>query len=234
MERGERPGGRSPRPAVKTMALPASLQGPGRIALWLDGTLNKPARIAIVLASLLLLVSFALPMWRITMFATQFPDGLEMAIYPQRIAGGNGGRDLSEINTLNHYIGMRTIQARDFAEMRWIPFALGVFVLLAARAAVFGKVGNALDLLVLFTYFGLFSLGSFYYRLYSYGHQLDAEAPMTVAPFTPPLIGHHRLANFDVYSFPGLGSGPFLLFGAVLAAVLVADYRLKRRNRVVA
>jgi hypothetical protein len=210
------------------MALPAALQGPGRIALWLDGVLSKPVRIAIVATSLLLLVSFVLPMWRIEMYATQFPDGLEMAIYPQRIAGGNGGQDLSEINTLNHYIGMRPIQAADFAEMRWIPFALGVFILLAARTAVFGRVGNALDLLVLFSYFSVFSLGAFYYRLYTYGHNLSPEAPIKVEPFTPPLIGHHRLANFDVYSYPGPGSVPFALFGTMLAVLLLLDYRAKR------
>lgn len=211
------------------MALPAALQGPGRVALWLDGVLNKPVRIAIAVTSLFLLVSFFLPMWRIEMYATQFPDGLEMAIYPQRLAGGNGGQDLSEINTLNHYIGMRAIQAADFAEMKWIPFALGVFILLAARTAVFGRVGNALDLLVLFSYFSVFSLGAFYYRLYTYGHTLDPLAPIKVAPFTPPLVGHHRLANFDVYSYPGLGSVSFALFGTLLFVVLLTDYRSKRQ-----
>jgi hypothetical protein len=210
------------------MALPASLAGPGRIALWLDGTLDRWSRLVIVLASLLLLLSFALPMWRIEMFATQFPDGLEMSIYPQRLAGGDDGQHLREINTLNHYIGMQEIHERDFAEMRWIPFALGVFILLAARSAVFGKVGNAVDLLVLFTYFGLFSLGAFYYRLYSYGHSLAPDAPIKVDPFTPPLIGHHRLANFDVYSYPGWGTLPFAMFGAVIAAVLAVDWWRKR------
>ena len=111
--------------------------------------------------------------------------------------------------------------------MKWIPFAVGVFILLAFRTAVFGKVGNALDLLVLFSYFGLFSLGAFYYRLHDYGHHLDPEAPIKVAPFSPPIIGHNRLANFDVYSYPGAGSVLFTLFGAALVVVVVLDWRAK-------
>ena len=199
-----------------------------RITTWLDSALGRRSRLLIALASLALLVSFAVPMWHIKMYATQFPEGLELKIYPQRLTGGNEGRDVNEINTLNHYIGMRSLQQQDFAEMRWIPFALGVFILLAFRTAVFGKVGNAVDLLVLFSYFGMFSLGAFYYRLRYYGHHLDPEAPIKVAPFSPPIIGHNRLANFDVYSYPGLGSAALLLFGTALVVLVWLDWRAKR------
>jgi hypothetical protein len=85
------------------------------------------------------------------------------------------------------------------------------------------------DLTMLFSYFGLFSLGSFYYRLYWYGHHLDPEAPIKVPPFTPPLLGHHRLANFDVYSYPGIGSYLFAVFGTGLVVLLFLDWRARRR-----
>ncbi len=197
---------------------------------WLDGTLGKAARLALAASGLLLLLSFVTPMWRIRMYATQFPDGLELTMYPHKLTGGNEGRDVNEINVLNHYIGMRPLEQQNFLEMKWIPFALGVFVLLALRAAVFGKVGKAVDLLVLFSYFGLFSLGSFYYRLYDYGHTLAPDAAIDVPPFTPPILGHNRLANFDVYSLPGPGSFLFLGFGVVLVAVLLLDWRLRHRR----
>lgn len=212
------------------MAVPAALTKNGQVARWLDTTLAKPVRLLIALSTILLALAFTVPMWRITMYATQFPDGLKMTIYPQRIAGGNEGRDIAEINTLNHYIGMRPIEQQNFAEMKWIPFALGVFVLLAWRTAVFGKVGNAVDLLVLFTYFGLFSLGAFSYRLREYGHHLDPDAPIKVPPFAPPLFGHNQLANFDVYSFPGAGSLFLTGFGTLLAVLLALDYLSKRRT----
>ncbi len=201
-----------------------------RFTDWLDSTLGRGTRLALVLGTLLLAGSFTVPMWHIRMFATQFPDGLELTIYPHQLTGGNEGRDVNEINTLNHYIGMRPLQQQDFAEMRWIPFALGVFALLAFRAAVFGKVGNLVDVLVLFTYFGAFSLAAFWYRLYDYGHHLDPEAPIKVDPFTPPIIGHNRLANFEVYSYPGLGTALFTAFGGLLALLVYLDWRAKRRE----
>lgn len=200
-----------------------------KITTWLEGTLGRRSRVVLLASTLLLFGSFAVPMWHIKMWATQFPDGLELRMYPQKLTGGNEGRDVNEINTLNHYIGMRPLEQRNFVEMRWIPFALGIFALLALRAAVFGKVGNVLDLLVVFTYFGVFSLGTFYYRLYDYGHHLDPEAPIKVPPFTPPILGHNKLANFDVYSYPGLGSILFVAFGTVLAAILLLDFVRTRR-----
>ena len=202
-----------------------------RISTWLDGTLGRRARGVLAASTLLLFAAFAVPMWHIKMWATQFPDGLELRMYPHKLTGGNQGRDVNEINTLNHYIGMRPLEEKDFAEMRWIPFAVGVFVLLSLRTAVFGKVGNAVDLLVVFTYFGLFSLGTFYYRLHDYGHHLSSEAPIKIAPFTPPMVGHNKLANFDVYSYPGFGSYLFTAFGTALAILLFVDLVAKRRAR---
>jgi copper chaperone NosL len=61
--------------------------------------------------------------------------------------------------------------------------------------------------------------------MYSYGHQLSPEAPIKVAAFTPPILGHQRIANFDVYSYPGPGSVLLILFVVILAAVLFFETR---------
>jgi len=74
------------------------------------------------------------------------------------------------------------------------------------------------DLFVLFLYFGLFSLGSFYYRLYQYGHELDPKAPMTIEPFTPAMFGTNQIANFTQTSYPMAGALPMLLFPLLLIA----------------
>jgi hypothetical protein len=151
-----------------------------------------------------------------------------MHVYPHKLVGGNGGQDIREINVLNHYIGMQEIHQQNFPEMKWIPFVLGVFVLLGLRAAVFAKLGQLIDMVVLFAYFGAFSLYSFYSKLYLYGHTLDPTAPVTVEPFTPPVVGHHKLANFDVYSLPGWGTALLLAYGATLATVAFVTWRRGR------
>ena len=197
---------------------------------WLSQVLSSRARIAVLGAGALLLVALWFPLWKITMFANQFPEGLRLSIYAHQLVGGNGGTDLQGINILNHYIGMREIQAADFVEMKFIPFVLGIFMLIGLRTAVFARVGNVVDMLVLFAYFSLFSLGTFAYRLYTYGHQLDPEAPIKVAGFTPPILGHQRIANFDVYSYPGPGSVLLLLFVLTLGAVLFFETRRIKRQ----
>jgi hypothetical protein len=122
---------------------------------------------------------------------------------------------------------MREIRAQDFPEMKFIPFALGLFLLLGLRTAVFARLHQLVDLLVLFIYFGLFSLGAFYYRMYTFGHQLSPEAPIKVAPFTPPVFGHQHIANFDVYSYPGPGTYLLGAYALVLCILLVVEARRK-------
>jgi hypothetical protein len=198
---------------------------------WLSQVLSSRARFAVLGAGVLLIVALFFPLWKITMFANQFPEGLRLSIYAHQLVGGNGGADLQGINILNHYIGMREIHAADFVEMRFIPFVLGIFLLLGLRTAVFARVGNVVDLLVLFGYFSAFSLTVFAYRMYSYGHQLDPAAPIKVPGFTPPILGHQRIANFDVYSYPGVGS---LLLGAfVIALLAILFFEIRRYKRQV-
>lgn len=200
-----------------------------RLTAWLDQELSPRARLAVLGAGGLLLAALFFPLWEITMFAGQFPEGIRMWIHPHKLAGGNGGADLQSINILNHYIGMREIQAQDFPEMKVIPFALGFFFLLGLRTAVFARVHQLVDLLVLFLYFGLFSLAAFYYRMHTFGHQLSPDAPIKVAPFTPPVFGHQHIANFDVYSFPGPASYLLGGYALVLAGTLILEGRRQAR-----
>lgn len=178
------------------------------------------ARIALVVAAAALVVSLFLPLWEIRLVAPQYQEGLSLHIYAYKLIAGNKGQDLHEINNLNHYIGMKPIEEADFIEMRWVPFALGVFVLLALRSAAIGILRGVVDLLVLFLYFTAFSFGSFYYRLYTYGHQLDPKAPMTIQPFTPVLIGRQQIANFQQSSFPDTGTIFLTLFPAFLVLAM--------------
>ncbi|WP_022834635.1 hypothetical protein [Salisaeta longa] len=177
----------------------------------LDRRVTGTGRLLLMAGALLIAGAIVLPLWQIHLVAPQYQEGLDMYIYSHKLVGGNEGQDITEINGLNHYIGMQAIQESDFTEMQWIPFALGVFVLLALRAAVFAKVSAVVDLTVLFVYFGAFSMYRFYYRLYTYSHTLDPRAPVDIDPFMPALIGKNQIANFTQYSFPREGSALLLL-----------------------
>jgi hypothetical protein len=191
----------------------------------LDRPLGWNPRALLVVAALVAVLANFLPLWNLTMFAPQYPDGLRLDIYSFRLEGGNHGQDIKEINLLNHYIGMKDLAEEDFTQFRWLPFALGVLALLFLRAAVHGRVAQLLDVVVLFGYFGLYSLWSFGYTLYRYGHDLSPQAAVKVAPFMPPLLGHSKLANFDVYSFPKLGTYAMVLVVLLLAGAVVLALR---------
>lgn len=182
--------------------------------------LNLWSRLLVLAAGVILVLAAFQPLWRIRLVAPQYQEGLELHIFAHKLVGGNGGQDLHEINNLNHYIGMRAIEQSDFVEMKWVPFALGVFVLLAIRAALIGRMISLIDLTVLFMYFGLFSLGNFAYRLYSYGHELDPRAPMTIEPFTPVVFGTQKIANFVQSSYPQTGGWLLALYPAFLIAAI--------------
>jgi hypothetical protein len=185
---------------------------------FLAETLDPAPRLLLLAAALLLVPVYIAPLWKLTMFAPQYPEGLRLEIYSYKLEGGNAGQDVKEINILNHYIGMKDLTTADFTEFKWIPFVVGMLALLLLRAPVHGKMSDLIDVLVLYFYFGLFSLWSFGYKLYSYGHNLAPTASVKVPPFMPPLFGHKKLANFEVYSYPSAGS--YALAGAALLLIV--------------
>ncbi len=66
-------------------------------------------------AAVLLVISLLVPIWQIDLDAPQYPEGLRLLIWANKIAG-----DVEIINGLNHYIGMKTLHSEDFIEFRSI------------------------------------------------------------------------------------------------------------------
>ncbi|MGH9368976.1 MAG: hypothetical protein ACRD3M_15025, partial [Thermoanaerobaculia bacterium] len=198
---------------------------------FLELPLDLRPRVLLLAALLLLAPAYLAPLWKITMFAPQYPGGLRMQIYSYKLEGGNGGQDINEINILNHYIGMKELSTAEFTEFKWIPFVVGALALVFLRASVLGRMGTLVDVFVLYLYFGLFSLWSFGYKLYAYGHNLDPKASVKVEPFMPPLFGGKKLANFEVYSYPAAGSYALAGVALVLAAALFYAWREARSEQ---
>jgi copper chaperone NosL len=204
---------------VTTLAHPADLPT-ARSGFYqaLDRPLGASLRIGIALLVIPLLTSLLLPLWTIRMQAPQYPSGLRLDIYAYTIQGGNDGRDLREINTLNHYIGMKKLDPSDFADLDWIPFAIGGLALLALRVAAIGDGRALVDLAVLTIYFSLFSAGRFVFKMWWYGHHLDPTAPIDMEPFMPAILGTQQIGNFSTQGYPLSGS---LLLGVFVTGVAV-------------
>jgi copper chaperone NosL len=162
------------------------------------------------------------PIWQMRFLAPQYPDGLELVIFPYTVTG-----DVQEVNTLNHYIGMARIDRAALSDLDFLPFAIGAFVLLLLRVVAIGDVRSLLDLVALYAYFGLFAFARFAYTLYVFGHNLDPKAPFQVEAFTPTVLGTGTIANFTITSLPARGS--FYLAGVGTALVLVLVATVRRR-----
>ncbi len=186
---------------------------------YVTGRFQASERRWIVLAALVLLPVFflpILPIWHMKLWAPQYREGLELVIYSNTIKG-----DLQNINTLNHYVGMKAITPDDFKEFTYLPQALTAFGLLALLGALFNRRWFAILGWLLFTAFAVVMFGQYAKWLYAYGHELDPRAAIKLEAFTPPLIGFKQMANFKVLSVPGLGSillgvawglGPFVFW----------------------
>lgn len=195
-------------------------------------TLNLPltiqSRILAVIAALLLIPALFTPIWHLHFGAQQYPEGLELFIYAGKMVGGNGGNDLTEINVLNHYIGMAELREENFNEFKWIPLVIGLMIVLTLRAAVIGTLSSLVDIIVFTLYFAGFAMWRFWYMLYNYGHNLDPRAAVKVAPFTPPVFGTKMVGQFTVESYPAAGVFLFLLFGLLLIAGIYLTFKQKR------
>lgn len=200
---------------------------------FLQEPIGLAARLMLFAAAVLLVATYFFPLWNLTMFAPQYPGGLRLDIYSYTLVGGNGGQDITEINVLNHYIGMHPLVNESFSEFQWMPFVIGTLGLLVLRAAVHGTVVALVDVTMLFVYFGAFSLWSFGYKLYLYGHDLAPDAAVKVPPFMPPMFGYQQIANFEVYSYPRAGSYAMFAVIALLLGALAWTW-WKRRAEAVA
>jgi copper chaperone NosL len=191
--------------------------------------MNIFSRGLLALASLLLILTYFFPLWRIQLIAPQYPEGLRMYIWVNRITGGTEF-DLYNINLLNHYIGMKTIEPEAIPELKVLPFIVGFLIAFGLVSAVLGKRALLYGWVLTFITLGIVGLADFYKWEYDYGHNLDPSAPIKIPglAYQPPLIGTKQLLNMTASSFPDVGgyiAVVSLLLG--LLAVLV-DLKLSK------
>ncbi len=183
--------------------------------------MKKLPKILFFLAAACLLMLFVFPMWQITLIAPQYPDGVTMYIWINKITGSTEGT-LQNINILNHYVGMKYIEPDSIPELKYFPIIVGAMALIGMALALTGK--RMLWMVWLGVLFVLCVAGmyDFYLWEYDYGHNLDPTAPIKIPgmAYQPPLIGNKLLLNFLAKSWPYIGGWfigvSFLLGGLAL------------------
>ncbi len=183
------------------------------------------SRLLLVVAAAALVVSIFVPIWRIELAAPQYPEGLAMLIYADKLGG-----DVDIINGLNHYIGMQTLHAENFFEFTALPYLIGFFAFITLLTAIIGRKKVLYALLGIFFSFGVIAMADFWRWEYNYGHNLDPHAAIIVPgmAYQPPLIGFKQLLNFGAYSVPDFGG--WLFIGSGLLMLLATVYEAKFRK----
>lgn len=169
---------------------------------------------------------FLFPLWQITLDAAQFPGGLKLHIWINKISGSDK-HIVQNINILNHYIGMQAIHPDSIPELRYFPIVTYVLLGLGLVALLMNKAWGYLTWFIIIAVLGTLGIYDFYLWLYDYGHNLDPMAPIKIEgmAFMPPLIGEKDLLNFYVTSYPH-GGGVALGFSVLLGFLAF----LKRRH----
>jgi len=186
------------------------------------GRNSRLSQILLALSASLLSFSFFTPLWKIELWAPQYPEGLSMSIWSHKLTG-----DITTINILNHYIGMSPIDAASFPELQFFPIIFSVLILTGLGAALLGRRCISNTWVFGLLAFALWALYDFYKWEYKFGHELnpDAAIKMEDMVYQPPLIGTKEFLNITATSWPSWAGVAFSLSVLLALAVLFLEYK---------
>lgn len=189
--------------------------------------MNNKNRILFAFGAILLVTIYFFPLWSIELQAPQYPEGLGLYIWGNKITGFNEN-DLNNINQLNHYIGMKVITIDSIPELKIIPPLVGALIFLGLLSAFINKKGIYITWVVMLIIVLSVGLLDFYLWEYDYGHNLDPTAAIKIPgmSYQPPLIGSKQLLNINAVSLPHVaGIAPVI-------TVLIAIYTIWKTKKL--
>lgn len=191
--------------------------------------LKSKQRLFMLAAGLSLVLMFVFPLWKITLLAPQYPKGLGMFIWINKITGTEPAT-LQNINIMNHYIGMKAIEPDSIPELTFMPYIAIAFAGLALILMWVKKWSLNLVWTILLVVAGTLAVYDFYLWEYDYGHNLDSSAAIKIEgmAYQPPLFGSKQILNFTALSYPRMGA--VFLGLAMLMGGLATYFGKKQRS----
>ncbi|MBM4169806.1 MAG: hypothetical protein FJ215_11740 [Ignavibacteria bacterium] len=192
--------------------------------------MHTTSKLLVLVASLLFVALYFVPLWQITMLAPQYPEGIGLYIWINEISGMRPN-NLESMNILNHYIGMKAIVPESIPELRIMPYIAGFFILSGLVVVLRKKRSLLTAWLILLVVTGSVGLVDYYLWGYDYGHNLDPNAAIKIPgmAYQPPLIGTKQILNFRATSLPHLGG--YLYLASILLAAVAWYLDVKRDTR---
>lgn len=172
-------------------------------------------------AAILIIISIFLPYWSLVLHAPQYPKGLVVNAYINRLVG-----DVQEIDSLNHYIGMRPLNEAAQFERAISVFAISALALLVLAAVFIHSPWAALLSLPAVLLPPVF-LADLYFWLNHFGQNLDPHAALSnsVDPFTPTILGEGLIGQFKTVAYADFG----LILASIASILILVGLYLQRR-----
>ena len=172
-------------------------------------------------AAILIIISIFMPYWSLVLYAPQYPKGLVVYSYINHMSG-----DVQEIDTLNHYIGMRPLDEAAQFERSISVFAISALALLVV-AAVFVHSPWAVLLSLPAVLLPPVFLADLYFWLNHFGQNLDPHAALSnsIEPFTPTILGEGVIGQFKTIAYADYG----LIMASVASSLILVGLYLQRR-----
>jgi copper chaperone NosL len=176
----------------------------------------------VCLSGVLFAVSVFFPWWGMKFIAPQYPEGLDIIVYPYKMAGR-----IDIINGLNHYIGMKPFSEESFPELTYLPYIIGAVALLTIIVGLLRNWKLLYGLIGLIAVGGIIGIYDIHRWLKAFGTELDPKAPIDIAPFVPPILGKNTIANFVTHSYFTYGS---FIIGVAFLLLLYPIWKERRQR----
>ncbi|MCC6673921.1 MAG: cytochrome C [Thermomicrobiales bacterium] len=188
-------------------------------ASWLQLTM-------LIAGSGLLIGSIFFPYWNIVLRAPQYPKGLSVDVWVNKLTDM---RSVREVDGLNHYIGMIKLTDAAKIERAISVYAIVLVAILAIVSTFLPGWWRTLARLPMAVYPVLFAVDMFAWLYYA-GHSLDPKAALSssIHEFTPRILGTGEIGQFKTEA--AFQTGFWMAVAAmVLAIVAIAlDWRARR------
>lgn len=200
----------------------------------------KTSQVKLLLSALylvaagLMLASIPFPYWGLVLQAPQYPGGLEMRVFVNEMTGDEDPvlDEVSEIDGLNHYIGMQSLYSAAKIERAIALPAVFIMAILLVVAAFWRKRYTWLLTIpaITFPFVFLADLGLW---MRHYGQNLDPYAPLSsaIAPFTPPVLGEGVIGQFVTVSYVNTGWYMVLAASVLIVVGLLLQLWVSRQNQ---
>lgn len=178
----------------------------------------------------LLIGSIFLPYWNIVLRAPQYPKGLSVDAYVNRL---EDMRSVREVDGLNHYIGMIKLTDAAKIERAISVYAIVLIAILAVISTLLPGWWRTLARLPMALFPVVFALNLFGWLYYA-GHSLDPTAALSssIKEFTPRIFGEGVIGQFKTEA--AFQAGFWLAAGAMVLAIVAIALDWRKRRHVAA